>query len=145
MPSKDGDDIWVWYGQSVIIDEEHRIKAEMVLRSFEEYENLCFGKVNDKIKVVDSIKSLNEKLHADGISEKLRSQFVGTCLLALKNGLVYKGIAKTIDPDTGNELTQEKVFLKNIKDILQGLLVKSGSLNRAEKLAILNSKALLCR
>lgn len=142
LAETDGDDIWVWYGQSVIIDEEHRIKAEMVLRSFEEYENLCFGKVNDKIKVVDSIKSLNEKLHADGISEKLRSQFVGTCLLALKNGLVYKGIAKTIDPDTGNELTQEKVVLKNIKDILQGLLVKSGSLNRAEKLAILNSKVL---
>ncbi len=88
----DGDDVWVWHGQSVIIDDNHRIEAEIVLHSFEEYENICFGKVNDKIKVVDSIKVLNEKLHSDGINEKLRSQFVGTCLLALKNGLVYKNI-----------------------------------------------------
>lgn len=31
----DGDDIWVWHGQSVIIDEEHRKKEETVLKSFE--------------------------------------------------------------------------------------------------------------
>lgn len=50
-------------------------------------DKLCFGKVNDRIKIVDSIKALNEKLHTDGINERLRSQFVGTCLLALKNGI----------------------------------------------------------
>ena len=85
LAETDGDAVWVWYGQSVIIDDDH-ISEEMVLKSFKEYEDLCFGKVNDKIKVVDSIKTLNEKLHSNGINEKLRSQFVGTCLLALKNG-----------------------------------------------------------
>ena len=65
----DGDDIWVWYGYSVIINEEHRKKEETVLKSFEEYENIVFGKVNDKIKVVDSIKVLNEMLHLDGVNE----------------------------------------------------------------------------
>lgn len=142
LAETDGDDIWVWYGQSVIIDEDHRIEEETVLRTFEEYENLCFGRVNDKIKVVDSIKTLNDKLHSDGINEKLRSQFVGTCLLALKNGLVYKDIKETIDPKSGRKFSPEKVVLKSIKGILEGLLTRGGDLNKAGKLAVLNSKVL---
>jgi type I restriction-modification system DNA methylase subunit len=137
-----GDDIWVWYGQSVIIDEGHICEEEKCLRTFEEYEEICFGKVNDKIRVVDSIKILNEKLHSDGINEKLRSQFVGTCLLALKNGLVYKDIKKSIDPKTGKGLEPETIVINNIKSILEGLLTKSGSINKASKLAILNNKVL---
>ena len=101
-----------------------------------------FWWVNDKIKVVDSIKTLNEKLHSDGINEKLRSQFVGTCLLALKNGLVYKNVKETLDPKTGKKLAPERVVLKSIKDILEGLLTRGGSLNKAGKLAVLNSKVL---
>lgn len=142
LAETEGDDIWVWYGQSVIIDDDHIASTETVLRTFAEYEDLCFGKVNDKIKVVDSIKTLNETLHADGINEKLRSQFVGTCLLALKNGLVYEGIKETVDPETGKTLSQEEVVLDNIKKILLGLLTKSGSVNKAGKLAILNNKVL---
>ena len=138
----DGDEVWVWYGQSVIIDDEHRIEEETVLRPFEEYENLCFGKVNDKIKIVDSIKTLNEKLHSDGINEKLRSQFVGTCLLALKNGLVYQDVKETLNPKTGKKMPPEKVILKNIKDVLEGLLTRGGDLNKAGKLAVLNNKVL---
>lgn len=142
LAETDGDELWVWYGQSVIIDDEHRIEEETVLRSFEEYEDLCFGKVNDKIKVVDSIKTLNEKLHSDGINEKLRSQFVGTCLLALKNGLVYKDVKETLNPKTGKKMPPEKVILKNIKDVLEGLLTRGGDLNKAGKLAVLNNKVL---
>lgn len=142
LAETEGDDIWVWYGQSVIIDDEHKIEEETQIKTFEEYEEICFGKVNDKIKVVDSIKTLNELLHSDGVNEKLRSQFVGTCLLALKNGLVYKDIKETINPKTGKMLSKEQVVLKNIKDILEGLLTRSGSLNKASKLAILNNKVL---
>lgn len=142
LAETEGDGVWVWYGQSVIIDDDHKIESETQIRTFEEYEELCFGKVNDKIKVVDSIKTLNEMLHSDGINAKLRSQFVGTCLLALKNGLVYKDIKETIDPQTGKTLSPEKVVLKNIKDILEGLLTRSGSLNKAGKLAVLNNKVL---
>lgn len=142
LAETDGDDIWVWYGQSVIVDDEHKIHEETTLKSFEEYEEICFGKVNDKIKIIDSIKTLNEKLHSDGVNEKLRSQFVGTCLLALKNGLVYENVKKTINPKTGKTLNPEKVVINNIKDILEGLLTKSGSLNKASKLAILNTKVL---
>ncbi len=141
LAETDGDDVWVWYGQSVIIDDEHK-SEEAVLKNFKEYEDLCFGKVNDKIKVVDSIKTLNEKLHSDGINEKLRSQFVGTCLLALKNGLTYKDVKETLDPKTGKKKSPEKVVLQSIKDILEGLLTRSGSLNKASKLSILNNKVL---
>ena len=84
LAETEGNDVWTWYGQSVIIDDEHMNNELTNILSFEEYEELCFGKVNDKLKVVDSIKTLNELLHSDGINEKLRSQFVGTCLLALK-------------------------------------------------------------
>lgn len=142
LAETEGDNIWVWYGQSVIIDDEHKIIEETKLKTFEEYEEICFGKVNDKIKVIDSIKILNEKLHSDGVNEKLRSQFVGTCLLALKNGLVYENIKETINPKTGKPLKPENVVINNIKDILEGLLTKSGSINKASKLAILNNKVL---
>jgi len=142
LAETDGNDVWVWYGQSVIIDDEHKCNDETVLKTFEEYEDICFGKVNDKIKVVDSIKTLNEKLHSDGINEKLRSQFVGTCLLALKNGLVYENIKSSVDKDTGKDVLPETIVIKNIKEILEGLLTRSGSINKASKLAILNNKVL---
>lgn len=142
LAETDGDDIWVWYGQSVIIDDEHKIEDETVLKTFEKYEEICFGKVNDKIKVIDSIKTLNEKLHSDGVHEKLRSQFVGTCLLALKNGLVYENVKETLNPKTVKNIKPEGVVINNIKDILEGLLTKGGSINKASKLAILNNKVL---
>lgn len=145
LAETEGDEVWVWYGQSVIIDDEHKKLNEVSIKNFEEYENLCFGKVNDKIKVVDSIKILNEKLRSDGVNEKLRSQFVGTCLLALNNGLVYKNIPETIDPNTGNTLSPEKVVINSIKNILSGLLSRSGDitdLNKAGKLSVLNNKIL---
>lgn len=140
LAETEGNDIWVWYGKSVIIDDDHK-SEETTLRKFAEYEDLCFGKVNDKIKVVDSIKVLNEKLHSYGINEKLRSQFVGTCLLALKNGLVYKNVKKTIDY-SGVELTENQVILNNIQQILSGLLQHGGGLNKAEKIEILTRKVL---
>lgn len=140
LAETDGDEVWTWYGQSVIIDDAHKTDKTKLL-AFEEYEELCFGKVNNKIKVVDSIKALNEKLHSDGIPEKLRSQFVGTCMLALKNGLAYRDIPKSINNE-GNDISPEKQVLQNIKTILEGLLTNSGGLNKAGKLAILNNKVL---
>jgi len=142
LAETEGNDVWVWYGQSVIVDDKHIIENETKLKTFEEYEEICFGRVNDKIQVVDSIKTLNEKLHSDGVTAKLRSQFVGTCLLALKNGLVYENVKETISPKTGKTLKAENVVINNIKDILEGLLTKSSSLNKASKLAILNNKVL---
>lgn len=136
-----GNGVQTWYGDNVIIDEKHRVQKEKKILSFDEYENLCFGKVNDKIKVIDSIQVLNKKLHAAGINEKLRSQFVGTCLLALKYHLSYKELEDTIDDDGNVKRPQEQV-LDGIKHILSGLLSKSGSINKASKLSILTNKVL---
>lgn len=110
---------------------------------------MCFGKVNDKIAVVDSINALNKMLHADGVNERLRSQFVGTCLLALKNGLSYKDAKETLGKD-GQTLTKTRVVLRNITDILTGLLERTfteaddseSKMNKADKLSLLNRKVL---
>ena len=63
------------------------------IKSMEEY--IAYFKKqnsNDKTTVLENTSKLNRILHDNGIPEKLRSQFVGTCLLALKNGLVYKDL-----------------------------------------------------
>lgn len=141
LAETEGDKVLTWYGESVIIDDDHIKKGLSNILTFEEYEDLCFGKVNSKIRVVDSIKNLNEMLHSDGVNEKLRSQFVGTCLLALKNNLQYKDIKESID-ENGKSLSPEKKVIKNIQIILSGLLSKSETLNKAGKLSILNDKVL---
>lgn len=99
------------------------------------------NKVNNKIKIIDSIKTLNEKLHTNGINEMLRGQFVGTCLLALKNGLIYKNTNKIVDSDSEVELS-EKIVIKNIKNILLELLTKNDNLNNTSKLLELNNNLL---
>lgn len=134
--------VHTWYGEDqVCIDEQHRQKDEKRILTFDEYENLCFGEVNDKAKVVDSIQELNTKLHEAGIDEKLRSQFVGMCLLALKNGLTYKNLEKTLNED-GIILTPQAQVLNNINKILSGLLSKSDSINKTGKLSIITNKIL---
>lgn len=150
LAETEGDEVWTWYGGSVIIDEQHRKLQERIIKSFEEYENLCFGKINNKIKIVDSIKQLNELLHSNNINERLRSQFVGTCLLAIKNGLQYKNINESIDRENGQGLTKVQVIIKGITDILSGLLAKDfeeddnseSKLNKAEKISALNRRVL---
>ena len=60
------------------------------IKTFDEYaKHFEAEKTNNKEKVVRSTYKLNELLHKHGIPEKIRSQFVGSVLLALKNGLKY--------------------------------------------------------
>ena len=61
--------------------------------------------------------------------KKLRSQFVGTCLLALKNGLDY----------STPSLTAAQIRTR-IKEVLEDLL--NSDINKAEKLALLNRNVL---
>ena len=46
----------------------------------------------NKEELLSNAYELNELFSTFGIKESLRSQFVGTCLLALKNGLDYKSL-----------------------------------------------------
>ena len=113
-----------------VISKNDFLETQTILRPFNEYVDEFFtSKVNNKEEVMKNTYSLNELLHKHGISEKLRSQFVGTCLLALKNGLDYSNPKLTT--------TQLRA---GIKDILEDLL--NGDINKATKLALLNTNVL---
>ena len=120
------DVIMVWRG--VISDGDFMFK-ETTLRTMDEYVDFYTSKINDKEKVMQNTYKLNEMLHRHSVPEKLRSQFVGTCLLALKNGLDY----------STPSLTAAQIRTR-IKEVLGDLL--SSDINKAEKLALLNRNVL---
>ena len=108
-----------------ILNDKTTLLEDTKLKSFEEY-NDYFKKrnTNDKITVLVNTSELNKLLHDNGIDENLRSQFVGTCLLALKTGLVYK------DNTT-------KQIIEGIKEKLEEILAANSSMEKSEKLNIL--------
>ena len=126
LANTSNDKIMVWRGA---ISDGNLMEKESALRTMQEYKDFYTSKINDKESVMQNTYKLNELLHKHGISERLRSQFVGTCLLALKNGLDYKN-AKI----TANQI------LTGIKDVLESLL--TDNLNKATKLALLNTNVL---
>jgi len=122
------DEIRVWFDDSGIIDDKHESR-ERVIRPFGEYIDIFFGAKNDKKTIVENTYALNELLHGYGINEKIRSQFVGTCLLSLKNGLKYEGLST-------------KQIRAGIEEILNAMLDKAKDLNKVAKLVILKSKVI---
>ena len=126
LANTSNDNITVWRG---VVSDADCLTSETVLRTMDEYVDFYTSKINDKEKVMQNTYKLNEMLHKNGISEKLRSQFVGTCLLALKNGLDYKTPT----------LTSKQISVR-IKEVLEDLLNKD--LNKAEKLTLLNRNVL---
>ena len=120
------DDVKVWRG---VISDGDLMPSESALRSMDEYVDFYTSKINDKEKVMQNTYKLNELLHRHSIPEKLRSQFVGTCLLALKNGLDY----------STPSLTAAQIRTR-IKEVLEDLL--NSDINKAEKLALLNKNVL---
>lgn len=101
------------------------------LKSMSEYvEYFKPRNINDKTAVLENTAQLNRMLHDNGIPEKLRSQFVGTCLLALKEGLIYK------------RLTTKQINA-GIKEILSSMLKES--IDRAIKLSALQQNVLECK
>ncbi len=120
------DGIMVWRG---VVSDGDFISKEVTLRTMDEYVDFYTSKINDKEKVMQNTYKLNEMLHRHSVPEKLRSQFVGTCLLALKNGLDY----------STPSLTAAQIRTR-IKEVLEYLL--SSDINKAEKLALLNRNVL---
>ena len=119
------DDVRVWQDGSNIIDEDHADYREKTIRSMEEYVNIHFGTKNNKIAVIQSTYELNKLLHGYGVHERIRGQFVGTCLLALKHGLKYKGLSTS-------------QIRSGIESVLEALLNKC--LNKAVKIGVLKTK-----
>ena len=120
------DNVKVWRG---VISDGDLMPKETALRTMDEYVDFYTSKINDKEKVMQNTYKLNEMLHRHSIPEKLRSQFVGTCLLALKNGLDY----------STPSLTAAQIRIR-IKEVLEDLL--NSDINKAEKLALLNRNVL---
>lgn len=120
------DNVKVWRG---VVSDIDFMPKETALRSMDEYVDFYTSKINDKEKVMQNTYKLNELLHRHSIPEKLRSQFVGTCLLALKNGLDY----------STPSLTAAQIRTR-VKEVLEELL--NSDINKAEKLALLNRNVL---
>lgn len=120
------DTVRVWRG---VVSDSDLMSKETALRSMDEYVDFYTSRINDKEKVMQNTYKLNELLHRHSIPEKLRSQFVGTCLLALKNGLDY----------STPSLSAAQIRTR-IKEVLEDLL--NSDINKAEKLALLNRNVL---
>ena len=126
LANTDNDEIKVW---KVANNEVSEIElSDTKLKSFEEYKMYFIPQnVNDRNAVLENTSKLNKLLHDNGIPEKLRSQFVGTCLLALKEKLKFKGLST-------NQINA------GIKEILSGML--ENSMDRATKLSLLQRNVL---
>ena len=115
-----------------IVSELNLLSPTSII-SMEDLEELLFPTVvNKKEDVLNSTYKLNEVLHGYGIKENIRGQFVGTCLLALKNGLDYV--------DKYGKPRSTDAILAEIKGILGKLL--EGSMEKAHKLTLLDTNVL---
>lgn len=128
------------------VDEKHELKEEKVLEKFEYYRDLFnVNKSNDRERVLKNTYDLNESLHKLDIDEKLRSQFVGTILLYIKDQLSRLGISK-IDDTARQTLSSHwssmtpKAIIGGIEDVLEGLL--DGSDNKTMKVELLQKNVL---
>ena len=103
------------------------------IKTFEEYAKyLEAEKINNKEQVIRNTYKLNELLHKHGIPEKIRSQFVGSVLLALKNGLKdnYKNAV--------GQFLETKSVLANIQKIIGDLL--NGNPQQYKKIYSINKQ-----
>lgn len=143
LANTNDDKIKVWKS---IVDDEHVLSGETVLDRMEHYVSLFdTNKQNDREKVLKNTYDLNELLHKMDIDERLRSQFVGTTLLYLKN-LVEKFGAKKIDEGLKKKLDDlwsvmdGKQLRAAIESTLESLL--DGSDNKAKKIELLQKNVL---
>ena len=125
LANTQNDKIQVW---KIGKDVEPELLSDKKLKSMGEYiEYFRPQNINDKSAVLENTADLSKMLHSNGVPASLRSQFVGTCLLALKNGLAYKDI-------------ETEQILAGIKKRLGDLL--GNSMDKAVKLSVLQTKVL---
>lgn len=137
------DKIKVWKS---FIDDKHLLEDETVMDTMEHYASLFdVNKQNDREKVLKNTYALNELLHKKDIKESLRSQFVGTLLLHIKD-LVKKIGATRVDDELKNkinasfELKSEKEIRAGIENTLTELLDDSD--NKTKKIELLQRNVL---
>lgn len=143
LANTNDDKIKVW---KAVVDDTHVLKDETVLDTMEHYVKLFdVSRQNDRERVMKNTYDLNELLHKKDIDERLRSQFVGTTLLYIKD-MVKKTGSNTIDDDLQNKLDEiwkmmsAESIRAGIKDTLNTLL--DGSENKAKKIELLQKDVL---
>lgn len=128
------------------IDDNHVLQDETVLDTMEHYAKLFdANKQNDREKVLKNTYDLNESLHKLDIDEKLRSQFVGTTLLYIKDLIKKLGASKVDDAlieklNTHWSIMSEEAIRNDIKATLESLL--DGSENKTKKVQLLQKNVL---
>lgn len=138
LANTNNDKIKVWKS---FVDDEHILKDETALDSMEHYQSLFeFNRSNDREKVLKNTYALNETLHKKDIDEKLRSQFVGTTLLYIRDVLKNRGITAITD-ETRKQLREywkglsANLIRSGIGETLTNLL--DGSDNKTLKIELL--------
>lgn len=143
LANTNNDEIKVWKST---VDDEHILTNETVLDRMEHYVRLFdTNKQNDREKVLKNTYDLNELLHKMDIKEDLRSQFVGTTLLYIKD-IISKTGANNIDDglvkslkDTWKMMSSETIRAA-IKSTLDDLLDDSD--NKQKKIELLQKNVL---
>lgn len=142
LANTNNDKMRVWKTK---IDDAHELIDEKFMESMDYYVSLFqYNRQNRREEVLINTYELNEMLHSKGINEKLRSQFVGTCILYIKNDLIKNYT------DGGRIESSDLKKLKEIIDIKGSDGVRSSlnstledllndSLNKAEKLVLLKN------
>lgn len=137
------DKIKVWKSE---IDDVHVLDEETVLDSMDHYKKMFdASKQNDREKVLKNTYALNELLHKMDIDEKLRSQFVGTTLLYIKD-MVAKGGFSKINEDTVKALNSvwSMMDAKSIRSAIGSTLsdLLDTSENKTKKIQLLQKNVL---
>ena len=143
LANTNNDKIKVW---RYSVDDSHLLKDETVLDTMEHYVKLFdTTRQNDKERVMKNTYDLNELLHKKDIDERLRSQFVGTTLLYIKD-MVKKTGATRIDgtlkeklDDVWKMMSAEEIRA-GIKNTLNNLL--DNSENKTKKIELLQKNVL---
>lgn len=125
LANTNNDKIKVW---RYSVDDSHLLKEETVLDTMEHYVKLFdTTRQNDKERVMKNTYDLNELLHKKDIDERLRSQFVGTTLLYIKDMVKKTGVAKIDDSlkdklDNVWKMMSAEEIRAGIKNTLNNLL-----------------------
>lgn len=137
-----------------IVDEAHTLWDETVLDTMEHYNKVFEAtKSNNKEKVMQNTYALNEFLHKLDIKEGLRSQFVGTVLLYVKDRVEDYCIKKDVKVKSTKEYEAMISYLNEHWDTLDGDTVINeikgtlgrlldGSKNKKKKVELLQKTVL---
>lgn len=137
------DKIRVWKS---VIDDEHYLVDETVVDDIEHYKCLFNpNKQNNREKVLKNTYELNELLHKKDIDEKLRSQFVGTTLLYIKDMIARINVS-TNEGELMGELkkTWSRMSSVEIRAAIGNTLNRllDGSDNKTKKVELLKKNVL---